>query len=287
MKKTIVPFIIIIFIVFSANPLLFMTVNVNWSENFDPPNSLDNWLLTGYSRISPLGLQGTITSSIPSGFTIQDGILISSFNYFDNSGNGNISYAWHNSTVNYGTWSFDVFIDNWTINKQDLEVNFLFYHSDQNYNFSGQTFNQVYAISGFGLVITGQISNTYSIEFWRDVSKLSIYQPNNSIYNSFHNFKITRDLTGEFKIFMDNNLIITKVDNSSVSSQKFGIGSVYGTNKIDNISILSLPSTSSTSSSLPTSTSSTSKNTPDFEWYIVISLLIITILPRRFVKLRK
>ena len=81
---------------------------------------------------------------MPSGFYIQDGIFSSSFNFLDagtgsgNTGNGNMSNAWHNSSVSYGTWIFDVFIANWTSITQVLEFNFLQYNSQNNFNYTGK-----------------------------------------------------------------------------------------------------------------------------------------------------
>lgn len=224
------------------------TTNNDWTEDF---TAFDDWIFDGYSRTGSIGgFNAKLINQINSGFSVANGVLSSSFNYFDQN-SGNMSYAWHESLVNYGNWSFDLFIDNWTVNGQNVEVNFLFYQPNANYNFTGKTYGQVYQFSGFSLVITGNVFNTFKIELWKDVSVLNYYSPASSIYNSYHHFDISRNLQGRFDVYLDQQKIITATDNTTIFSQKFGIGSYYGVNKIKNINVKDLFTSTSSSPSTP------------------------------------
>lgn len=82
----------------------------NWNEIFD--QDLKEWESFGFVREGIInGFGNRFTTPISSGFHIENGILTTDFNYFDYSrtGSGNASIAWHNSTISYGTWSFDIF----------------------------------------------------------------------------------------------------------------------------------------------------------------------------------
>ena len=199
----------------------------NWSEEFN--GSLTDWELYGSVK------SGTsLTKAIPHGFSINDdGVLTSSFN----SWYANASFAWHNSTINYGTWRFDVFIPDLDFVSEDLIIDFICSRANNDYNLTGSTISTIInELQGFYIWITTLNGN--SISLGSNDTELKSYTPNSSLYNGFHNFHITRDTTGEFNLYIDKSLVFSVTDNKTVSSKKLGIESWYGVNKIDNITVL-------------------------------------------------
>ena len=204
--------IVILTVIIFTNLSLTINMSSNQSifqETFDDNQKLNNWQLFGYIREGH-GHAGfdKFTTSIPSGFYIQDGVFSSSFNFIDagtgsgNTGNGNMSNAWHDSSVSYGTWIFDVFIANWTSITQVFEFNFLQYNSQNDFNYTGKTVNDINNdYKGVALEFQGRHNESlFNINFYYP-SGYKSYFVTDSEYNSFHNIHITRNLSGEFSIF--------------------------------------------------------------------------------------
>ena len=136
-KKLVTNMFLLIFLFPFLNPTASAATYGDWTENFS--TNLDNWSFYSYNhKASQINVTGTYTSRIATGFTIKNGELNSGFNYNNRTeAMGNDSYAWHDSTINYGNWSFDAFLDNWTTTDQHFEVYFLFYQPNNNYDFLG------------------------------------------------------------------------------------------------------------------------------------------------------
>ena len=250
--------------------------SIELNETFD---SLNGWEVYGYIREGH-GHSGSdkFITSIPPGLSTKNGVLTSSFNYIDagsgsgNTGNGNMSNAWHTSEISYGKWLFDVFIDDWAQKTQVFETNFLQHNDQNNFNYTGK---KVYDLSkeysGVALEFQGRPNDgLHNINFYYATGSKS-YSLDSSYYNSFHKISIDRNITGEFSIFLDNQLIITSIDNTTYNPQKFGLTIYSGTIKIDNITISDM--------------NSDIKNSSGFEWIvftpIFIALSIINIFKRK------
>ena len=216
-----------------------------------------------------------------------NGILTSSFNYIDagsgssNTGNGNMSTAWHNNTVDYGTWNFNVFIDDWSSITQVFEINFLA-NPQNNFNYTGKIVNDLgFEYTGVALEFRGRHNDSFhEINFYY-AKGYKNYVVDNSDFNSFHNIIINRNITGEFKIYFDSKLIISVVDNNTYNSQKFGTTVYYGKVKLDNVLITDKICSPDEFSTCFNITTSHSKSSPSFELYSLLLIPVMIIFKKR------
>ena len=235
MRKEFAFLVVLVFLSAPLNRSIATSSNDFWSDSLS--KNLDAWSLSGYNRGPPSFASGTITGHINSGFSIKNGSLTSEFNYVNPTGiTGNISFAMHNSTMNYGNWSFDVFFSNWVTAVQHFQISFIFYQDQNDYNFTQKHLDQVFSSSGLFLLFSGNYySEGSQISLYRNFNFIASYIPNlsnKSLYNTFHHFLINRDLNGKIKVFMDNKLIISTSDGTNLhpieNSQKILITNYYG-----------------------------------------------------------
>jgi hypothetical protein len=156
--------------------------------------------------------------------------------------------------------------------------------ANNNFNFSGMTFPDIInnistKISGYWIWINNFIEFDRSATDQNTFTQLGKINPGNDFYNSFHNFYITRELTGEFNVYIDKKLTFSVNDNTSISSKKFGIESYWGLTRVDNISVFDTVIPIITSNS--TTISSTSVTT-DFNIYMGLTgLFLVTLILKR------
>ena len=115
------------------------------------------------------------------------------------------------------------------------------------------------------------------------------YPVNVSQFNSYHNIHITRNLKGEFKTYIDKQLAMSGVDNTTTSSEKFGIISYYGINiidrnTVDNITVIDevcTPEEFNYCIQPSISTSTSTSSTPLFNWYFIPTVFTFTLILQR------
>ena len=275
MEKKIIS-IFCVMILLQVSPHSAATINPIWEEDFS--TDLNDWTLLGNNMTGT-----TLTESINSGFSIKDNTLVSG----NNKINTNVSFAWHISSINYGTWKFDVFIGNWLSEPHDFVVDFMCTSPNGNYNFSGLTINDILTNlnvkpSGFYLWFSANVYTNKFIAFGGSNSTTADSQfkkalitdsSNSSLYNKFHTIQVTRALSGEFVIYFDQNSLFTYSDNSTVISQKFGIESWAGQTKIDNIFVYDQV--------IPPTSSHKSNSIPGYLWYFVPIALFLALERKR------
>ena len=94
------------FIILFMNTIVWLGINPNWNEDFEAYSTLNefnDWEFSGYNVVSDVHFPRTHR------FTLVNGMLRG---YNDDTFN-TIEIALHNSTVSYGTWEFD-----WYVNPQ-------------------------------------------------------------------------------------------------------------------------------------------------------------------------
>ncbi|MHA1969530.1 MAG: hypothetical protein ACW964_17250 [Candidatus Hodarchaeales archaeon] len=194
---------------------------------------------------------------------------------------GTWSSAQRNSTIAYGTWSFD-----FTIKKgDDHTACFAFFFvgdfpwSHQGYTFSSMNdIPEVYYIA----IKSGSTDNVWGAELdhnmnfgkWDsgNIQLLDNYQFPDDITGT-HQIDITRDQLGEFNIYYDSDLIINHTDAFITTSKIFIIGSWSGDISFDNIVV-------SDTVDPPTTTATLSGTNISFE-FLALSLLFLGLFKRK------
>ncbi|MHA2293771.1 MAG: hypothetical protein ACXACK_16540 [Candidatus Hodarchaeales archaeon] len=212
-----------------------------WTENFEDGN-LNDWDLFGTSTNV---LDDIMTRHNVSEFSVVDGALTA-----PNSQNwGQVSEASHNSTVAYGTWSFDWVVAEGTIHKVYDEILFIYTDREHNYDATGVTTSDfLEGISGYGLILSSS-KYPYGDDIAGPGLTLLEYTNQKELveFHGKHQFgtnlvgtyqiDITRDSQGNFKIYFDSVLYIQATDNSTTTSEKFNFLSFRGDSQIDNITV--------------------------------------------------
>jgi hypothetical protein len=234
-----------------------------WTEDFeDPP--FDEWYLQGYED------DGVFAPSdcLP---TIENGMLQMPNTQIW----GNASVAMRNSTLAYGTWSFDWYVNIGT-NHASHDVVWLI---------SNMVFNQT------GLSQDNPYLYGYAINMNTEIGYIDLYKMtsgvaynlgvggdiNPPIYGS-HHIDVTRTSDGTFYIYFDSEFVYTFTDNSHTTSERFVIASWLGDSAFDNITVSDTVDITTT-----TTTTTITTSTHGFDWIILLfSLsLILIIFPKR------
>jgi hypothetical protein len=264
-KKLILPSLIVLII----SPISYVLADREWNEDFevDKFEDLIGWERYGYTDAwsdSPM------KSSDPR-LSVMNGVLRGE----NEQGLIRIDQALRESTLAYGMWEFDWYVSSGTDHDAWDGVNFIWTDiSGKNYNISGITQEEMnytgYSISiasfsgGFFKEFGGiSFINWHQHEFGAIIG-LGTYNFTSKIDGNYH-FKITRDLTGEFKIFFDSELVIQATNNDTTSSEKFVFHSFVGDSGIDNIKV---------------SEEITTETTESFYWWLFIPSLIVFIYTR-------
>ncbi|MHA2253558.1 MAG: transcriptional regulator, partial [Candidatus Kariarchaeaceae archaeon] len=157
------------------------------------------------------------------------------------------AHAYHDSTLAYGTWSFD-----WEIsgdNRSFDAVEFILSDTKYNYNWTG-IYELDKGIMGYGLALGSyNVSSVNSATPGLDLIKLysnnGLFTPVSLKSHSFdgpiegtHHIDITRSTDGEFKVYFDSDMVIQTTDNQITTSEKFAFTSWIGASSISNIVVL-------------------------------------------------
>jgi hypothetical protein len=165
-----------------------------WEDNFD--GGLGQWTV------------------VDGNFSTNDGILQAA------GGVSRVHIVERSSTVAYGTWSFDVYI-NATAGSYWAYVLFL----------AGPLEGESYAIglSAGGAISEPSISLISEGEFLeiKDVGSVS----------GWNHIDVTRDLNGQFFVFHDGTLLIETIDNTYTTSHNFTFTALTEGHALDNITV--------------------------------------------------
>ncbi|MHA2033016.1 MAG: hypothetical protein ACW99Q_26910, partial [Candidatus Kariarchaeaceae archaeon] len=192
-----------------------------FSDDFDD-GDLEGWDLWGWNWTTPIIYEWE-------GSMINDNGILTS----ENPQNGMWSYACQESTVAYGTWSFDWLPS--AINARDF-VSFI---SEDTWDWVNST----------------QIKTAYSYYLWLNPGNAGVIQGiqlqkhsgttldvNVGTYTAleglegWHSLDVTRTINGQFKIFIDGELVIEETDTDVTESTKFCFG-LDGDSAFDNVRI--------------------------------------------------
>ncbi|UCG03783.1 MAG: hypothetical protein JSW11_07310 [Candidatus Heimdallarchaeota archaeon] len=258
-------------------PLTQVTAKVVWKEDWENP-PFDEWTLVGYSYDDVNGFQPNTTNDP----AVVDGVL--KMNSPSDSFGNFWSSAYRNSTVAYGTWSFD-----WMVEPgEDHEsyVNIFFLINDFPRNLTGVTI--ALPTPGYRLILQsgskGPLGDN-SINFFRsgvgDPLQTKVFT--SSITGS-HHIDITRSLNGRFNVFFDATgssapPIISITHNGTTTCEQFVVGSWIGDSAIDNITISDTIDVTPTGT---TTSATTTDGTPSFELEVLVfSLVLFFIVSRK------
>ncbi len=223
--------ILILGILLSCSPTRVSASTV-WEETFEEwPNDWEFNGIEGYTVYYDL---------FTPNFTILDGALATPYQAdWDNT-----TFAFHNSTMPYGTWSFDLFFP------PDMIYQFIIIlmlsSSDGNHlpDFGMTEEQYLRKLTGYGLLFRGGTSNPRIFM----TAYLNNYPPEGSTehllvnrLSGSHHFDITRNQSnGQFYVYHNRDYdtpIISYRNNLTISSEKFGFVSWVGAPRIDNITV--------------------------------------------------
>jgi hypothetical protein len=267
----------LIFLVFLS--LIQVQASIVWEENFKG-EGLNDWDSYGWDM--PLDYHET---PIDPGFSVNDGVLRAP----DYSSYGKKSNAIHDSTVAYGTWSFD-----WLVSSP-AHIGIEFMLTDllnTNYNYTGLHTSQMnytgYAVllisfaSNPGLGLQAPGINLLKFKNHDNVSIVGVLDTHKFAANivGSHNIEINRDLNGQFSVYYDSELTLQATDNMTTTSEKFGFTTWRGDSGIDNITVSDTdPGTLTT-----TSTATTTNATEGYVLGLLIPSFVVLIIYRKKVK---
>jgi hypothetical protein len=142
------------------------------------------------------------------------------------------SYAGHNSSIAFGTWNFSIDIQ-WPIDEHHYSVAFISEIFDDDW-LTNQSVGSVCAVV-FYLYETG-ITELRIARGDHDIGVLWMddYAANGIM--GWHNIIITRELSGQFYVYLDGSLILEAKDLHQTTSERFYFLS-HGGPAIDNVSV--------------------------------------------------
>jgi hypothetical protein len=214
-------------------PISQGTATIVLSETFE---TVDEWKLQGFDFIDwETGCEWN-PDFAP---VVENGVL-----RMPNTQDGwHVSHAVHSSTIAYGTWSFD-----WYVNAgKDHQVYDIISFIVNNMGPTEQSGEIPENMTGYALVlipgekiISSQISRSVSLVIWRNDSvqwtTLNHYQFSDTLKGTYH-IDITRNITGKFSVYFDGKLKFQVTDNSTTTSESFAFVSWYGDTTYDNLKI--------------------------------------------------
>ena len=190
---------------------------VVWSDNFDDEDISDWQLFTVNHSVSPDTLH-------PGTSTAEGGVLRHNGTEY--------SYAGHNSSVAFGTWSFDVDIQD-PYDENDFSIQFI----SEEFNDDWLTREGVGETYGVGFFVFDTGGNRIVLgRGSHDIGQLMMdtYIGNNLI--DWKNIIVTRELSGQFYVYMDGDLILKGKDLTHTTSERFYFLS-HGGPAIDNVTV--------------------------------------------------
>lgn len=220
--------------VLMVSPLNQGTAKTVLSETFD---TADEWDLGGYEFIDWETSLVWDTDYIPK---VENGVLQMPNTQTDW---WYLSQAYHSSTVAYGTWSFDWYVNAGKDHQSYDTVAFIA-------NNMAPTKRSGYInenMSGYALTLTSDDKKeppleshaVALVEFENGTQQwkfLKSYQLSSTLIG-WHHIDITRNVTGQFNIYFDNRLVLQLTDNSTKTCENFAFYSWYGDSVFDNLTV--------------------------------------------------
>ncbi|MHA2168825.1 MAG: hypothetical protein ACXAB7_02830 [Candidatus Kariarchaeaceae archaeon] len=192
-----------------------------FSDDFDDGN-LQGWDLWGWNWTTSVIYEWE-------GSMINDNGILTA----ENPQNGMWSYACQESTVAYGTWSFDWLPS--ATNGQDF-VSFI---SEDSWDWVNRT--QIKTANSYYLWLNpGNAGVIQGIQLQKHSG--TVLNANVGTYSApevlegWHSIDVTRTSNGQFKIFFDDELVIEEIDTDVTESAKFCFG-LDGDSAFDNVRI--------------------------------------------------
>ena len=191
--------------------------SVVWSDNFDDEDISDWQLFTVNGSVSPITLH-------PGSSTAEGGVLRHMGLEW--------SYAGHNSSIAFGTWVFDLDI-------QDPYDGYHFYilFSSEVFDDDWIQFASIGTANGVGFYL--QDTGEHSVLLFTRTHDGGSVALDNYIDNNLIGWKtliITRELSGQFYVYMDDDLILKGKNLDMTTSERFYFLS-HGGPAIDNITV--------------------------------------------------
>ncbi len=264
-KKTMILALIIVIITSSINSGSAVLV---WEEDFENL-PLNDWFLESYDTgglvypfepidCDPFIDNGSIHLHTPSEAVSPNDFLVT---------------AIHNSSVAYGSWSFDFF----TPEGQDPQSvgGAMFIGNNYgcgNVNLTGIRYSQLRACFQSYVIYIGTggwgRGNSITINMYNggDYTFIGDSGSPNLNITGFHHLNITRDLTGLFTVYLDSEEIFQETNNEITTSEIFEFVSFYGQISFDNLTVCDsvgpcLPTPTTTTTTLPVTTTTTTSTT--------------------------
>lgn len=238
-----------------------------WEERFnvDSIDDLNDWEFYGAVYYGV-----TYGDSFEPNFTIAEGALVPP--YAPNW--SNVTWAFHDSTVTTGTWSFDLFFPS----EQTYGFVIMFMLSGDYSVTPGMTEDEhLSKMTGYGLRFdTSRIKLISYMACPDDELDFSDEYPTDSPLSGSQHFNITRDTTGQFYVYHNqdyDNPIIEYQNTFASSSEKFGLCFWAGSPSLDNITVNNEVTIEPPSSTTPS-------GTPGFSNLIVLTSTLILVVYR-------
>lgn len=193
----------------------------NWSDDFDD-GDYEGWTITGYNFEPFFADMMTPPIPIQGNYSAEDGTLLS----LGPRVPGLAGVASHPSTVAYGTWSFDIHITD------ETEEHFYVYFATDDWG------DYPLHINSYDIAIVLQPGQAWSWELdegaksgfvlvkrngaaleggWQGLGSYSLYEELSGVYH----IDITRDHHGNFKVYLDGDLVIEATDTEHTTSTWF------------------------------------------------------------------
>jgi hypothetical protein len=194
-----------------------------WSENFDDGN-ISNWNIYEINWTLPDGTVN-LTADPDDLFDVSEGVL--------RAIGPEWNFATINSSIAYGTW-------NYTLDIQKPEESNRVSVIIVGEKFGEHMLPEVHTAEAFRLNIwiTDEGPNG-RIQFVRgERDKSATIHGSNYVSNilGWHNFIVTRELTGQFYVYLDGTLVFEAMDNTTITYERFGFYAMANP-AIDNITI--------------------------------------------------
>ncbi|MHA1978697.1 MAG: hypothetical protein ACW98I_17475 [Candidatus Hodarchaeales archaeon] len=254
-------------------PLTQVSAGVVWTEDWETGLS-DEWIIDAYSYELFSGFQPyeLTTPSVVAGVFKTNAPTSAFLVYW--------SGVHRNSTVAFGTWSFDWVVEPGVDHESYVDVFFMVNNYKDNITGEvvfGDTPGYVLNLqSGFkGPLTANSITLARAAGGGLSQSALGIKVFASEITGS-HHIEVSRSSDGEFTVAFDSTVELTATDTNFNTSEKFVIGAWIGDSGFDNIttSDLSITTTTTTTTTLPTTTESATSTTaaggPGFELQVLV-----------------
>ncbi|MFX1369594.1 MAG: hypothetical protein ACFFAY_13430 [Promethearchaeota archaeon] len=226
-------FIVIMLAMVPHSPTLYDTVNVMpstveitpvlsaevWSDNFDDEN-ISDWDIYG------VNITADPWCIIPGDYSAEGGVLRAVGQEWN--------HAAHNSSVAYGTWTFDVDVQD-PVDEYHFAVAFMMKA------FNKSKVAEFVGIEGYVLFFYTREVGQQDIRLLKGLygephrfEELDRYYEDNLI--GWHNIIVTRELSGQFYVYLDGEVIIGNQDSFHTTSEVFNIYTHAGP-ALDNITV--------------------------------------------------